>query len=342
MSIIVLDIAAVVVWLGILIKLDDYRVDKKSTGVIISFYAAGLFSVVPAHLLYYIIPQPVPGSNTISLVVTYLCIVGPVEELSKFILFFILSRTLRAIKEPRDGILHAASVGLAFASVENFIYGVRYGSGVVIIRSVLSMSGHMVYSGITGAIYAMIVFGNVKKQDHDGYLLIFCSFLPGAFIHGIYDFFLETGMIGVAMFVKLVSIIGIIFLYRFMVRISPFRRFSMNQYNLAIEILKQGLHFHPESIILNQRLAFFYLYAGNYEQSFHYLNQCLKKVPKNPYLNSFKGILLVLLGNSEAGKKLFYTSLSECSGPKKRMLRNNIPLLIRDKKLKKELLKELE
>ena len=77
-------------------------------------------------------------------------IVGPVEELSKFAVFIALTGIMKSIKEPRDGIPQAASVALGFALVENLIYVFRYGIIVLLVRSILSIIGHMSYAVIWG------------------------------------------------------------------------------------------------------------------------------------------------------------------------------------------------
>ena len=79
-----------------------------------------------------------------------LLIVGPVEEFSKFIIFIVLTGMMKSIKEPRDGILQAASVAMGFALVENIFYAYCYGFTILIIRSFLTILGHMSYAIIWG------------------------------------------------------------------------------------------------------------------------------------------------------------------------------------------------
>lgn len=57
-------------------------------------------------------------------------VVGPSEELIKFLAFAFLATKLRSIKELKDGILQACSVALGFAAAENFKYGWYYGLDV--------------------------------------------------------------------------------------------------------------------------------------------------------------------------------------------------------------------
>ena len=128
MLIALINITAALLWLGVIMKLDSSSRYKEGRNHYYIFFVAGIVSVAPAFLLYQISPWVDYSWKKESwmVFVNYLFITGPVEELSKFSLFIILALRMKTIREPRDGMLQAASVGLGFAFVENFLYANKY------------------------------------------------------------------------------------------------------------------------------------------------------------------------------------------------------------------------
>jgi RsiW-degrading membrane proteinase PrsW (M82 family) len=340
MVVFVINILAIIIWTRILIKMDENRIDKNSVQTIIGFYFAGLISVVIALFLYGIFPysQLVPNNDIVSKFIKYIFIVGPIEEFSKFIVFFIFSLKLKSIKEPRDGILQAASVALAFASIENFLYGYEYGAGVILIRSVLTIAGHMVYASIWGFYFSMIIYSSKSKKGKNDFLPIFLALILSAVIHGLYDFFLMIGMAPLALLLKIITLGIAISLYKTLVRKSPFRKFPLKEYKKAIRVITLGLKSHPESLILNQRISLLYIRAGDYELSLGYLNKCIKLKPYNSYLKCLKGIVLILNGKMKKGKEKLNQHLKKIKPAKKKLLKYNINLVIKNLENKKYLL----
>ena len=61
--------------------------------------------------------------------------------------------------------LQAAAVALAFASVENVTYGVIYGLGILLERSLMTTLGHMIYSTLWSVPYAVTRNKNRFPED---------------------------------------------------------------------------------------------------------------------------------------------------------------------------------
>ena len=90
----------------------------------------------------------------------------------RFIVFFILARKLRSIREPLEAVLQAAAVALAFAAVENLFYAHNFGLDILVLRSVVTTLGHMVLSSISGFYYAAVVFGGSSWKSRRSRLVL--------------------------------------------------------------------------------------------------------------------------------------------------------------------------
>lgn len=340
MIILIIDVIASIIWLNILIRLDAHSIDKKSIPALLSFFFAGMGSIIPALFLYRLFPDIPYNGDIMNILVDNIFIVGPVEEFSKFIVFYILSKKLKSVKEPRDGILQAASVGLGFAIIENFTYGIHYGPSVLVVRSIFCIAGHMTYASIWGFYTTMIRYESknaLVSEDPRDTFYIFLSIIPAALIHGFYNVLVDIRQPGPAILLTGLNIGFAIILYRVLVARSPFKKYPLSDYKKAINVLRHALKVHPDSFILNQRIALFFLYAGYYDLSLKHLNKCLKLKQDNSYSKAFKGIVLMLSGESEQGKKLLRTSTGNLDTTRRKILIKNITRLIKNDDIKKEL-----
>jgi len=144
---------ALIGWGEYLNYLDAFTADKKNEDKLFWFVIIGRIASIILTLLlnslwenvFYSLTGLRPDENAF---VEHILITGPVEELSKFLVFIALAGMFNSIKEPRDGILQAVSVALGFALFGNFFYGIIYGIPVLIVRTFLSTIGHMTYAEV--------------------------------------------------------------------------------------------------------------------------------------------------------------------------------------------------
>ena len=114
-----------------------------------------------------------------------LFIIGPVEELSKFLAllssYFIIKNQL---DEPLDGILYMACVALGFSLIENYTYAVQShttGSYLFFARLAICTPVHISFSALMGLAF-YVCLGNPKA-----YGLLIGAWIYGSMVHGIYD-----------------------------------------------------------------------------------------------------------------------------------------------------------
>lgn len=194
LGILIFDFIAVVLWIFFLTRLDPNRKDKKSVSRHIKFFLAGLLCVIPTLLLYQILIFNYidSGSWVLDSMIEQFLIVGPVEEFSKLIIFFLFSRKLKSTREPIDVILQAGAVALAFATVENIFYGFFVHPDILFFRWLLCTAGHLACSSIWGFYCIAVYYGNnsnSNNKNRHNYLLIIFSIFPAAFLHGLYNRF---------------------------------------------------------------------------------------------------------------------------------------------------------
>lgn len=112
--------------------------------------------------------------------------IGTVEEIAKFIPWFIMWRFSRQLDEPFDFILYASISALGFAFIENVMYLYRSDLTAVYARALYSSVAHMFFSSI-------IAYGWMwwEYRGHRFNLGTFLVLLMLASLgHGFYDFWL--------------------------------------------------------------------------------------------------------------------------------------------------------
>lgn len=126
----------------------------------------------------------------------FFVIVGPAEELAKYLAF-----RIGAWKNPEfncqfDGIVYCVSAALGFALWENIKYVFAYGFTTAVVRAITAVPGHACF-GVFMGIWA----GVAKRQELIGNkvaakLFMFIGWLSSALIHGLYDYLATTGSNG--------------------------------------------------------------------------------------------------------------------------------------------------
>ena len=87
---------------------------------------------------------------SLPLALTAAVFVGINEETWKFLATLRLVRKLPEFDEPIDGMIYGMTVALGFAAIENLEYLVRFGPGVLVARSLLSIPVHLACAAIWG------------------------------------------------------------------------------------------------------------------------------------------------------------------------------------------------
>lgn len=344
MIILLINSITAIMWLGVLLNLDSSSGQKGNRNLYYIFFIAGALSTLPAIILYQIFPWYDYSwkQESWKVFVNYVLITGPVEELSKFFLFFIIVLKMKTIREPRDGMLQAASAGLGFAIVENFMYANEYGASVLLVRSFLCIAGHMICACIWGIFTGRVIFENKRFLKRFHYPYIVFSLTISALIHGLYDYFLNdyTLILGPIMAIT-IDYLAIFAAYKIYLKTgtnSPYKLYPLREFNKAINILNMALCHDPDNHMLNKRIALYYLYAGDYKSAIEHFGTCIRLKPENFYCHAFSGVSFILAGEKENGMNIISESLGKLSPTSINTLKKNIRAVIDDSRIKDEIL----
>lgn len=211
--------AAPVILLGLFIYVKDKN--KEPIKLLIKLFLAGIAScflvlLISLNLLSYfpIFSADPETLNLLELVIQIFIGVALIEEVSKWLLTYIISYNHKEFEEIYDMIVYCAFVALGFAFFENVLYVFDGGIGVGIARALLAVPGHAC-DGIFMGYYLGLakqseIFGNKKLKFKN----IILSILVPTIMHGIYDYCLYAGYL----IFLLIFIIFVILVYIFSVK----------------------------------------------------------------------------------------------------------------------------
>ncbi len=171
--------------LGYFFRLDRAR--PEPVGLIGRSVLYGFLAVIPAAILEYAIDAfgPQPSGPAGSLYEAFL-VAALVEESAKlyFLRHYLFRR--KEFDERVDGIVYAVCVSLGFAFVENFMYGYKDWS-ILVVRSFTAVPGHALFAGVMG-----YYLGIAKlERGKSGYWKRGLAW--AILLHGIYDWLIMSG-----------------------------------------------------------------------------------------------------------------------------------------------------
>lgn len=116
-------------------------------------------------------------------------VIGLIEETFKPIGFMITAR-----KRPdwftskKDGAICGALAGLGFGALENLLYAIQYGTGVLLLRSVMSLPLHIGASALMG----VGIYFALKEREEGGMGRFAFLFMAAVIVHAAYNYILFT------------------------------------------------------------------------------------------------------------------------------------------------------
>ena len=205
-------------WLWFFIRKDIYRPEPKRL-LALTFFL-GMVSTIPSGLIEapFLDESVLSGSGSLaSVAMGMLFVVGPAEELAKFLAVRLVPYRSLYFDEPGDGLVYSAAASLGFASLENLYYILSAGPAVMIVRAPLSTLAHVVFGSFWG--YAL---GRQVQQDSGGIKLVLSGLIVGAVVHGSFNVLLLSYPLAAVVLV-VVGTWWTLRWYGWAQRISPFR-----------------------------------------------------------------------------------------------------------------------
>lgn len=147
----------------------------------------GALSTIPAALVEVLCGVNPLDTKTdvMTLGITAMVIIGPVEELCKFLAVRWTVYSEPEFDEPVDGILYGATASLGFSALENVGYILTIGPSIAIVRALLSTPLHFTVGAMWGA-----ALGRAKFMPRGGMWLVLGGLFSAAAFHGGFDFLL--------------------------------------------------------------------------------------------------------------------------------------------------------
>lgn len=122
-------------------------------------------------------------TNTLGLLAYAVLAIGPIEELSKLLLFILIVIRFEEFDEPLDGIIYASFIGLGYATIENLQYLQYLTPLEAAARGFASPVVHIVFASIWGW-----WIGRAVDREKPVFPAALAGFVIAALLHGIYDF----------------------------------------------------------------------------------------------------------------------------------------------------------
>jgi len=301
-----MDLVAAYFWLRWLMRMDIYAADKGMRKSVPIFFGVGLLSG-PLSLVSYGLGSYAQGRLGIdsSDVQYYFTIVGPSEELAKFLIFYVVSKALGSIREPVDAALQGASVGLGFAIVENMIYGPRVGLITMLFRSYYGITNHMSWAALSAFSYGAVVYWYERERERIKWGLVIFGICSACCLHGLCDFLIATNYVTFffAYVLEIATVAALFVLLKDSSRLSPYYSYPFSEWPKAIDSLNYGIARDAQNWVLYQRRGTYHLVGRNfYEARFDF--EMAVNLSKDPGCRAYFAMTETLLGFRDVGLSL--------------------------------------
>jgi len=289
----------------------------------IILFVLGMLSVVPALVLSMAVTTADPTEGPLGRSFALFSFVyAPIEEFSKFLVFFILVTRLRSLREPADGIFQAAAVGLGFAIVENVLYAMSSGPRGALVRAGIAPLRHMIYSSIWGLVYAVQHFGR-RRLTAGAVGLVILALVPASLVHGFSNFMVRLGDAPEMLFSTAITLASFLVLGR-LKRSSPYAVRDLGRPHEALAAIGSALVHDPDNPHLHLRAAHFRLRSGDPRQAVVHLEKLLSTRPDDPYATGLLGASLVLAGSRTPGEQALERGCALMSAQTRRIFHRNL------------------
>ncbi|MBN2050805.1 MAG: PrsW family intramembrane metalloprotease [Spirochaetales bacterium] len=340
LALLVLDAAAIFGWLALLKRFGRETIRRGNWKLPLAFLGAGALSaggvVMVGFSLRWIIGYSGPGSVG-GLFIDEVFLTGLVEEGCKFFCFTLFYRSWAPKKDPRDGMVLAAMTALGFSGIENFLYGLNYGVGILILRTFTSTLSHISYAGLWGYIYSSLgspaaeIMEEKKKRQ-----LLFNILLLSAILHGLSNVFLSARLNGANIFLKVLSLLPAFLAYRYIGRVfagqvkepdkqPPVRRLS------KAELYRR--HYRAACVSVSRR---------KYDRAMDHIAYCRRHKKNDLFLLFLEGVCLYALGRKFQGYGAMATALTDMDRASIQRISSSLPKLVTEKELRKEVKRVIE
>jgi len=195
------------------------KVEKEPVGLLLQLVLMGVLAAFLSMVLEKIGMQLLNRTSLDSSSLKYILImaflvVAVAEEGTKYLLMASITWKNSAFNYRFDGIVYSVFASLGFAAMENIVYELGYGPGILVGRAFLAIPGHMSFGVLFGFFYGRARVLYFQGRHIRQTLCIIMGYISAVFLHGIYDTcaMLRTGMSTLVFAVVVVAVYLICFL----------------------------------------------------------------------------------------------------------------------------------
>lgn len=170
-------------WLWFFVRKDVYRPEPRR--LLAVTFLLGMAATIPAGIINAIfLGDDIldERASLASVASGMLFVVGPAEEVCKFLAVRLRAYRSLYFDEPGDGLVYSTAASLGFASLENVLYILLYGPAVMLLRAPLSTAAHVVFGSFWG--YAL---GRQVQAGGRGRGQTLAGIAAGAVVHGLFN-----------------------------------------------------------------------------------------------------------------------------------------------------------
>ena len=182
-------------------------------GIVSTFLTLAISEIM--EVIFPIFKEDPEKLSFLNAVISVFIGIALVEELSKWIMAYLIGYKSEELDEIYDSIVYAMFVSLGFACFENILYVFDYQSiAIGVVRGILSVPGHACYGLYMGYFLAMAKLYSKKGRPELEKLYLALSLIVPTILHGVYDFCLMANV----KILILVFLLFVILLFVFSVR----------------------------------------------------------------------------------------------------------------------------
>ncbi len=179
-------------WLWSIQRRDRHRSEQKS--MMVRVFLFGVLIALPVVLVEWALGGGREDTAITNLRVAFyeaFIVAGVVEEVGKWLVVRTTIWGSPWFDEPLAGLIYSSAAALGFASIENLGYMMRFGAGVIVVRSFFSTLAHVTFSALWGYPMGWARQSSAAARSRLVRALPLVAGLAAAIaLHGAFDFFL--------------------------------------------------------------------------------------------------------------------------------------------------------
>lgn len=174
-----------------------YRKDileKEPIELLVVLFFSGVLSTIPAAILENIIMNIIPQTrnNTLNAFILAFFCIALIEEGYKALFVYKITFKNKNFNHIYDGIVYSVFTSLGFATLENLLYVLKYGTGTGILRALVSVPAHAFFGVFMGYYMGIAKYNSIANNQTKFKKNILLSISLPIIFHGIFDFLLLT------------------------------------------------------------------------------------------------------------------------------------------------------